>query len=172
MLSSRGKRIVTAIIFFVLSLIATIVGALMPLTLEEAQSLNQELEKVREEITVQYIFGNNFLICLMMFIPFLGPILGFYAMYNTGVYVAASSIALGFHPIIGFLSLLILPIFWLEFMAYSIALAESVWLIMKAMQGKLRNELPKLCILIAICAVILVAAAVIEIVLISAFQTT
>lgn len=169
MASSKGKRIIAIIIFFSLSLIATIAGVLKPLTSEEAQSLNKELEKVREDVTVQYIFGNNFLICLAMFVPFLGPIIGFFALYNTGIYVAASSISLGLHPIIGFLSLLILPIFWLEFLAYSIALAESVWLIMKATQGKLRSELPKTCILIAICALILVTAAIIEIILISAF---
>jgi len=168
-LSSKGKRIVTIIIFFLLSIIATIAGVLTPLTSEEAQSLNRELEKVRENVTVQYIFGNNFMMCLVRFIPFLGPILGLYALYNTGVYVAASSIATGFHPIIGFLSLLILPIFWLEFLAYSIAFAESVWLIMKTAQGKLKSELPKTCILIAICAGILITAAIIEIILISAF---
>ena len=167
--SSKGKRIITIIILFTFSLIATIAGILTPLSNEDAQSLNQELEQVRESVTVQYIFFNNFLICLAMFIPFFGPILGFYAFYNTGVYVAASSITLGAHPIIGFLSLLILPVFWLEFLAYSIALAESVWLVMKAIQGKLRSELPKTGILIAMCAVILITAAIVEMILISAF---
>jgi len=169
MFPSKIKRIITIIIFFTLSLVATIAGILTPLTSEEAQSLNQELENVREDVNVQYIFGNNFLICLAMFVPFFGPILGFFALYNTGIYVAASSITAGFHPIIGFFSLLILPVFWLEFLAYSIALAESVWLIMKAIHGKLRSELPKTCILITICALILVTAAIIEMILISAF---
>jgi hypothetical protein len=51
-------------------------SALTPLSREDANSLNNELEQVRQNVSVQSIFGNNLLICLVMFVPILGPIFG------------------------------------------------------------------------------------------------
>ncbi len=162
----RIKRILTIIIFFLLSIVITAVGVLTPLSFEEADSMSKEVEQLRQNISLQFIFGNNFMICLLMFVPIAGPIFGFYALYNTGVLIAADSIAHGLSPFTSFLLLFILPVAWLEFLAYSTAFAESVWLIWRVIHHNVRRELVNACILISICAVILLAAAIIEIALI------
>lgn len=160
------KRILTIIFFFLLSFIITIVGVVTPLSFEEADSLSKEVEQLRQNISLQFIFGNNFMICLLMFVPIAGPVFGFYALYNTGVLIAADSIAHGLSPLTSSLLLFIYPVVWLEFLAYSTAFAESVWLIWRIIHHRGRRELVNACILISICAVILLAAAIIEIALI------
>jgi len=166
---SRIKRIMAIIAFFVLSLIVTMAGVLTPLSFEEASSLSRELEETRQSINLQFIFGNNFMICMAMFVPIAGPVFGFYALYSTGVLIAADSIANGLSPLTSFLFLFILPVFWLEFLAYSAAMAESVWLTWRIIQHRGKSELVKTCIFVSICAVILFVAAIIEIALIAMF---
>jgi len=167
--TSKIKRILTILAFFLLSLIITIAGTFTSLSLGEANSINQELEKIRQNISVGLIFGNNLMICLIMFVPVVGPIFGGYALYNTGVAIAAESIVAGLSPAATFLSLFVFPFTWLEFIAYSTALAESFWLIWRIFHHKIKKELVNACILISICAVMLLAAAIIELVLIQYF---
>jgi uncharacterized membrane protein len=165
--SSRIRRILTILAFFLLSLIITIAGVFTSLSREEANDINSELEKIRQNINTQLIFGNNFMISLIMFVPIIGPIFGFYALYNTGVAIAAQSIGEGIHPLTVFLFLFIFPPTWLEFIAYSTAIAESFWLAWRIIKHKGKKEIVNACILISICAVMLLIAAIIEIALIT-----
>jgi hypothetical protein len=57
-------------------------------------------------------------------------------------------------------------VFWLEFAAYSIAMAESIWLTRRLLQLRW-NELKNTAIFIGICAAILIVGAVVETWLIS-----
>lgn len=164
----RIKRIITVVAFFFLAIIITIAGTLTPLSHEDASSINDELEQLRPKVSVQYIFGNNFMLCLAMFVPIAGPIFGSYVLYNTGVVIAAQSIANDLPPLITFFTLLIFPYAWLEFFAYSTAFAESFWLIRRIIQRRSRREIVNACILISLCAVLLLVAAIIEIALIEA----
>jgi hypothetical protein len=166
---TKMKRILTIATFFLLSIIITVAGAATPLNLEEANEMAQQLEGLRENINGQLIFGNNFMICLAMFVPVAGPIFGCYVLYSTGVVIAAESITQGLSPLVVFVFLFAFPFTWLEFMAYSVAFAESVWLTWRIIQHKGKKELVNTCILISICAVTLLAAAIIEMALISYF---
>jgi hypothetical protein len=166
---SRTKRILTILAFFLISILITIAGTFAPLSHGEANEINQELEKTRQNISVQLIFGNNFMICLIMFVPAVGPIFGGFALYNTGVAIAAESIVGGFPPLLAFISLFIFPFTWLEFLSYSTALAESFWLIGRIFNRKVKRELTNLCVLISICAVMLFLGAIIETALIMYF---
>ncbi|MEM3704227.1 MAG: stage II sporulation protein M [Candidatus Bathyarchaeia archaeon] len=163
--STRMKRILTIIVFFFISLILAIAGALTPISAEEANKRNEDLKQIRDLVSdagATFIFGNNFMLCLSFFIPILGLCLGCYVLYNTGLVIAAESIGLGVSPLLNFLLLLVFPFAWLEFLAYSAALAQSVWLTWCIIKRKGRKELVNTCIMIAICAVILLAAAFIE----------
>lgn len=153
-------------IVFLAAIMITIAGVLTPLSASEANELKQELDEMREKISLQFIFGNNLMICLIMFVPFAGPVFGGYVLYNTGVIIAAESIVEGAPPLIIFLSLFIFPFAWLEFIAYSTALAESFWLFWRLIHRQGKRELVNVSILISICAVILLAAAIIEMALI------
>lgn len=169
--SSRTKRILTIAVFFVISLIVTSAGALTPLSVQDANSINQEIEQLRQNISVQYVFGNNLMLCLPMFIPFAGPIFGLWVLYNTGVVIAAETIAASpqVSPLLTFFMLFMFPFTWMEFFSYSTGFAESVWLIRRGMQGLGKSEIKNAAILIAIIAVMLLLAAVIEVALILAF---
>ena len=172
--SLRRKRIYSMIAVFVFAMIITVIGSLVPVDAQEAKqisdNLNQTVTTLGDEgVLTQFIFGNNFIICLLMFIPVLGPILGFYALFNTGIAVNAIATAEGYPLALVFLSLVLTPVFWLEFAAYSIAISESVWLFRRILQGLSRGwrELKTAGFLVSICAVVLLVGAVVEVVLIS-----
>ncbi|MBM4400499.1 MAG: stage II sporulation protein M [Crenarchaeota archaeon] len=170
--SPRRKRILSAIAIFVIALIITIIGSLVPVDAQQANQINENLNQTvtsldEEGVLPQFIFGNNFIICLLMFIPVLGPLLGFYALFNTGIAVSAIATAEGYPLILVFLSLVLTPVFWLEFAAYSIAIGESIWLFRRITQGRGWRELKNACIFVSICAVLLLLGAVIEAALIS-----
>jgi hypothetical protein len=167
--SLRRKRIYSMIAVFVFAVIITVIGSLVPVDTQEANQINDELNQTvtslsDEGVLTQFIFGNNFFICLLMFIPVLGPLLGFYALFSTGMVVSAIATAEGYPLILVFFSLILTPVFWLEFAAYSIAISESIWLFRRILQGRSRGwrELKNACIFVSICAVLLLVGAVIE----------
>ena len=154
----------------------TVAGTLTPLSTEKAAEINQELNKTQELVRevdlfrgTTMIFGNNFVLCFIFFVPIFGIIFGFSVLYSTGVVIAAECISSEVPPLLGLFSLFIFPFTWLEFLAYSAALAQSVWLIYRTIQGAWKKELINTCIMVSICAVILLAAAAIEMVMIKAF---
>jgi hypothetical protein len=172
--SPRRKRIYSMIAVFVFAVIITVIGSLVPVDAQEANQINDELNQTvaslgEEGVLTQFIFGNNFLICLLMFIPVLGPLLGFYALFSTGMVVSAIATAEGYPLALVFLALVLTPVFWLEFAAYSIAIAESVWLFRRILQGRSRGwrELKTAGFLVSICAVVLLVGAVVEVALLS-----
>jgi uncharacterized membrane protein SpoIIM required for sporulation len=166
---TKIKRILTIAAFFLLSIIITVAGILTPLSHEEASKIEKELEGIQENVNVQLIFGNNLMICLAMFVPIAGPIFGSYVLHNTGIVIAAMSVTEGLPPILVFALLFVFPFTWLEFLAYSIAFAQSVWLTWRIIQRKGKKELVNMCILISICAVMLLVAAIVEMAIISYF---
>jgi uncharacterized membrane protein SpoIIM required for sporulation len=174
-LQPKIKRILTIIIFLLLSLTVTVAGVLTPLSTEEQETLNRELDQIQEGIkemdllhSTMAIFTNNFLICLIMFVPIVGQFFGLYVLYNTGLVIAAVSLHRGYHPLPAFLSVFILPFGWMEFVSYSIALSESSWLLWSIVHRRGRKELMYLAIMIGVCGLILLGAAFIEAALIAA----
>ncbi|MEM2737819.1 MAG: stage II sporulation protein M [Candidatus Bathyarchaeia archaeon] len=173
---TKVKRILTVLIFFLVSIAVTVAGVSTPLTEREASEINEELGEMQDYLSTAdlfrgatLIFGNNFVLCLSFFVPFIGPIFGVYVLYSTGVVIAAQSICNGVDPRLAFLLLFLFPFTWLEFLAYSAAFTESVWLGWRIIRHNWRREIINACIMISICAVILLVAAFIEIALIKAF---
>jgi stage II sporulation SpoM-like protein len=169
--SSKRKRIYSIIIIFILAFIVTVIGSYIPISHQDAQTISNSLNSTLNthksfSSRTEYIFVNNFSICLVMFIPFIGPIIGFIILGNTGVALGAISSIQGYPVWIELLSLVLTPIFWLEFAAYSTAIAEGIWLSRRLMQQRW-IELKNTAILIGICAGILIVSAVIEVWLIS-----
>jgi hypothetical protein len=153
-------------VIFIISVILTTAGSLLPINAKDAQklsaNLNQTVSQNRASGTLpQYIFINNFGISLRMFIPILGPVIGFVILTNTGYALGAIAQVQGVSPLMAISSLVLTPVFWLEFTAYSIAIAESVWLIRRLVQQKW-GELKVTLILIGACAGLLAIGAVVE----------
>jgi len=169
--STRRKRLYTAILVLVIAIIITVVGSFVPISHSDAvtisNQLNQTVNAHKSNGTLtQYIFLNNFWLCLLMFLPFAGPIIGMAILFNTGYALGAIASVQGYPVIIALLAEFLTPIFWLEFIAYSTAMTASIWLTRRLLQGRWR-ELKNTAIQIGICALILIISAAIEAWLIS-----
>jgi uncharacterized membrane protein SpoIIM required for sporulation len=171
--SPRRKRILAAIVVLIVAIIVTVLGSFTPINAQDAKQISDDLNKTTTTLgdqgaLTQYIFGNNLLICLVMFIPIIGPILGMYIMYNTGAVIGAIAANSGVSPALALIALFITPVAWIEFAAYSTAMAESSWLFRRLLQGRGFRELRKnTTMFIAICSVLLAVGAIVETALIS-----
>ncbi len=165
--SPRNKRLITIIVVFIASAVAMGLSTLTPMSQQDAEStfnqLNQTVTTLKDNGGIlQFIFGNNLMITVMMFIPFIGPLIGFYVFYNTGAVIGAQSVHYGLHPLIGFASLWLTPIAWLEIAAYSTAMAASLWLSWRLMHNGAKHELVNTSKFLSICTLILLLGAIIE----------
>lgn len=165
--SSKRKRIYSAIIFLIIAIFITSSGLLVPLNQEEAELINNNLNETLSSLNpesgmVQFIFGNNFMICILMFIPVVGPLFGFFVLFNTGVVINAISIAQGYPSVIVIIALFLTPVAWIEYTAYSTALSESLWLFKRILKKRGRKEFRIACIFIAFCAILLLIGAIVE----------
>jgi len=173
--SSKRKRILSAIAISLLALLVTALGMLVPTSQQEAELINNNLNQTVSSLTqgggmVQFIFGNNFMICLLMFIPIIGPLLGFFALFNTGTVINAIAIAEGYPSALVFIALFLTPVAWIEYAAYSTAISESIWLFRRFLQKQTWRELRITSIFISICGVLLLIGAIVEAVIIFAGQ--
>lgn len=165
--STRRKRIYSVIFVFVVAWILLAIGSSIPISSQNAHQivnqLNQSVTQNKASGTVpQYIFLTNFRGCLEMFIPIYGTIVGLISFVYNGYILGAESLVLYGIPGPLYVALFVFsPIFWIEFTAYSIALAESIWLLRRLLQ-KRYWELKNTAILIGICAALLVIGAIVE----------
>jgi hypothetical protein len=148
------------------AIIALLIGGSVNLSygsaVSQSNSINQTLNQAIASNTLpQQIFFNNFKICLLMFLPLVGAGFGLFTMYSTGVGLKAITTVQGYSVYTGIVNLMMNPIFWLEFAAYSIAMAESIWILRRLIQGR-TGEVKWLIISIGICALLLTAGAFIE----------
>lgn len=173
--SSRFKRFITILLCFVFCIVVTIAGTITPLSAQQAKSYNQDIDQLRAsaenttlwEGALSIIFENNFLICLRMFIPIYGQVLGSYALYNTGLAFNAESTdttvnTMHWPATSIFLTNFIAPHQLLEYIAYATAFAASIWLFWSIIRGGGKREIKRTGMFILICAGLLLLAAFIE----------
>jgi len=175
--SLKRKRIYSIIFMLVLAIAATLLGTLVPLSAQDAKQINDSLNQTVTTNTangtlVPSIFLNNFGLCLAMFIPLAGAVFGLFIMFNTGIALgaelrvqnatAASAAVPNISPTTAIIGLLFIGLtFLLEYVSYSIGIAESVWLYRRLTQRRWR-ELKNTGILIGIVAALLITGAVVE----------
>ncbi len=161
---SMQTRIIVTAIFLIVALTVTTVGVLIfKIDVSDAQELSEEVQKDFDRFNdVRFIFGNNLLHTLIMFVPIIGPVWGSFVLFNTGNIIAAFAIADGFPPILYFLVYFLVPIFWLEFGVYSTAMAQSAIWLLQLLRRRGKKEAVRTCILVTVCASILLLSAIIE----------
>ena len=169
--SSKRKRIYSTIIILVIGLFLLFIGSLVQISPQDAKqltnSLNQTLPSHQFSVTnVDILFSHNLYICLIEFVPVIGPIWGFLSFFVTGIGINAIASVQGVPPLLVLLIIAIFPHTWLEFASYSIAITESIWLFRRLLQGRWR-ELKNTAILIGLCAILLLIGAIVETWLIS-----
>lgn len=159
----RSLRIRLTALFLAVSLIATLIGTMAPVATSEAEETYGEFEEALKHIsTTPYIFGNNFMHCLIMFAPAAGPAYGLFIMYATGVTLKMFAVAKGADVFTAFLGIFLFPFAWMEYAAYALAMSQSVWLLRNLLKRRARQELVRTCVWITVCAIILLSAAVME----------
>jgi hypothetical protein len=162
----KRKRLYSLIFIFILSVVVTFAGTLVPLSEENANAIysqvNQTLAENRDIPSLTgVIFANNFLLCLVMFIPVFGTVFGFFVLFSTGTAIGAISMIQGMPASITIILLMITPIFWIEFVSYSLGMTESIWLFRRLIQKRWR-ELKWTAIAIGTVAGLLAIGAVVE----------
>ncbi|MEM1606572.1 MAG: hypothetical protein QXT30_01020 [Candidatus Bathyarchaeia archaeon] len=144
---------------------ATIFGALTEIDLKEASDMRREMDALEGAIKVagvQVIFGNNFMHTMAMFIPIVGPGWGFFVLYNTGRFFAATATLMRINPLILLLLTFLHPFAWMEYVSYALAISESFILAYSIAKRGFKSELKTMSIMLTICSVILLLAAIIE----------
>lgn len=164
--STKRKRLYSLLFIFVMSVVVTYAGTLVPLSTEDATTIynqvNQTLTENNDFASLTgAIFVNNFSLCLIMFIPVAGAVFGFFTLFSTGTAIGAISMVQGFPAILQLILLMITPIFWLEFVSYSVGMTESIWLFRRLTQRRWR-ELKWTAIAIGVTAGLLAIGAVVE----------
>jgi hypothetical protein len=175
--SSKRKRIYTIAFMFLIAVSLTLLGSLVPLSPQYAKEINDSINQTRNQglengNLIPTIFLNNFGLCLLMFIPIAGAAIGLFIMFNTGLAFsatiqvqsanAASTTLPNISPITAIIALLVFGlVFALEYISYSIGIAESIWLYRRLRQRKWR-ELKNAAILIGIVAALLIVGSIVE----------
>jgi hypothetical protein len=163
------RRGIWIIAFFAAAVVIMAIGAMVPISHTDAEPIYNEFENELKYIaTVPGIFGNNFFHSLIMFTPFVGPLYGGFVFFNTGTILEIIAIVQNTNTGLLFVTLFLFPHTWLEFFAYSLAMSQSVFLSMAIVRGRFRQELVRTCVIMAVCALILLLAALAEVIIISA----
>ncbi|MCL5876929.1 MAG: hypothetical protein M1540_03855 [Candidatus Bathyarchaeota archaeon] len=177
--SPKRKRIYAIIVVFIMSVLATMIGMLVPVSPEEAQIisdyLNQTVTQGQAGGTLSTdIFLNNFPLCLLMFVPLAGFAMGMFILFSTGqafravfeIQAASGAATASSAEITATTAILTLilvgVVFLLEYVSYSIAMAESIWLFRRITQKRWKGELKYLAIFIGVVALLLIIGAVAE----------
>ena len=175
--SPKRKRIYSIIFMLALCITATILGTLVQLSAQDAKQLSDSTNGIiTDNPTYPSLVGaillNNFKICLVMFIPIFGAAFGLFVLFSTGVGIraildtqsasSASTAISTISPTTAILALVFVGLtFVLEYVSYSIGIAESIWLYRRLTQRRWR-ELKNTGILIGIVAALLITGALVE----------
>lgn len=165
-------RVLLALICTIILYIIFAIGSMTPVDIKSARQMVENFRELVAGVDSAFdIFLNNFAISLLMLIPVLGPIIGAWIVYNTGLIISSFASIEGINVIL-FLILPILTIYGiLEFIGYGTMMSEGILLIYAISKKGLRHELKILPIIIVISAGVLGLAAAIEFSLLTITQS-
>jgi len=170
---TKRERLLWFFIIFEFLVIATMIGAGQPVPASQATGLVKSLNasipySSGKEAIALSIFKNNYYLALLMDIPLAGPVMATYVSFNTGYMMSAQAIvysnqtSVAFTGTDRFLSLMVLPIFWLEFVCYTAAVLESLYLLVSLFTKRFTKELFTAIIVIVGITIILFISAQLE----------
>ncbi|MEM3197141.1 MAG: hypothetical protein QXH39_06055 [Conexivisphaerales archaeon] len=169
----KRDRLLWFFIIFEFLVIVTMIGAGQPVQASSASSLVNGLNasipySSGTEAIALSIFKNNYTLALFMAIPIAGPVLATYTSFNTGYVMSAQAIVysqqnqIAYSGIDRFLGIMVTPVFWLEFICYSAAVLESIYLVQSLFTGNFRKEFTRAIVVIIGITVVLFLSAQIE----------
>ena len=164
--SAQISRRSAVAIIFIIQILTTLVGANSQIDASEARDIVKSQEEMVPYVGLSGIFGNNFMHALITFTPVFGPVWAGYVLFSTGRIFAAFGSVKGINPNLLLGITLLLPHAWLEYLAYALAVSQSIWLILMARQHQFRAEVKNLYKMVTVCALLLLLAAFIETIII------
>jgi len=151
------------LIVFLLLVGFTALGSATTVDKSEANRILEDVKKtVPESPSIIDIFSNNIRVALLMLVPGLGLILAPYVLYNTGLVFSAAGVANEGSGVILFLTTVLLPFFWLEFVAYAASITQNLYMIWAIKSKILRSEIRNLAYTIIVIVALLLLGAWIE----------
>ena len=97
-------------------------------SVEEANETLNQINQERQNITVTSIFLNNYLLTLIVFVPFIGIFWEFLLQFNTGYVLGNVAKAYNLNQFIFLSEVLSSPVGLIEYASYFLVLAESLCL--------------------------------------------
>ncbi len=165
------KRLIMTMIVTTALYGVLILGSQAALNPSEAKQLSEQLEELARGIDSPYfIFINNFSLSLLMALPFAGPLIASWIIYETGRYFAAAAIMTETNSVF----LVLLPIFLiyglLEFIGYGGMVTGSIIMSYKILKRQARVEIKYYLLTLLLFSAVILAAAFIEYYIITAVQ--
>jgi NADH:ubiquinone oxidoreductase subunit 6 (subunit J) len=165
------KRLIMTLIVSVALYGVLILGSQASLSPSEAEQLSEQLEELAKRVDSPYfIFINNFGLSLLMALPFAGPLIAGWIIYETGRYFAAMAMLTDSNPAL----LVVLPIFLvyglLEFIGYGGMVTGSIIMSYKILKKQARVEIKYYLLTLLLFSLVILAAAFIEYYIIVAVQ--
>lgn len=154
---------------FVLEVVLFAVFTTLPVSPSDANSLLNSTQGMLNRIGQESfamktldIFANNVRIAAVEFVPGVGWYLFYLATSATSQILSALSVSTGIPSSFILLTLFISPHAWVELLAYAIAVAESVLLVVALTRRTVRAELSRAAASLILAALMLVFAAFLE----------
>jgi uncharacterized membrane protein SpoIIM required for sporulation len=172
------KRLRIILVLFLLELLALVIVPNTPFIPGEeqfyaqtAKQLSTTLQALSAFGQVKVIFENNLQAGLILIIPVFGTISFGYAIYSSSRLMEAQALTLGIPSSTMVLNVLATPSTWIELSAYAVAAANGLYLlygIVMTLQRRdaqvIIGELRQLAVTIALIFILLIVAAVFEVV--------
>jgi len=141
-LLTKTYLLVLLLVFLVLAMMTYAVAeqAYLTTTPKAASQTQQHINTVRQTITPQSIFLNNFLVSIPAIIPVAGPILFGRVWINTGQTIGQLAYSYGVSPLLYVIGVYV-PVGIIESMAYSVIITESLFLTLALGKGTIKERL-------------------------------
>jgi len=160
------KPVMTRIALFAVCLGLFMAGLLFGnSTTMDRETATEVLEPLKNfNPTIENIAYNNIFNVMLISTPGIGVLLLTYAGYNAGLIIAAIHIeAFGFNSLSNLIPLFQNPVFWLEATSFCLAASQGVMFILGGLTKRWREEGRNMLITMAICALVLLIAAYLEV---------
>lgn len=114
--------------------------AYLTATPKVASQTQQQVNAIRQSVTPQSIFLNNFLVSIPAIVPIAGPILFVRVWFNTGQTIGYLAYSYGESPLSYVIGVYV-PVGIIESSAYSVIIAESIFLTIALSKGTIKERL-------------------------------
>ncbi|MCS7146060.1 MAG: hypothetical protein RMJ28_00495 [Nitrososphaerota archaeon] len=165
------KRLMATLITSAVLYGILILGSQAQLTQAEAEQLSKQLEQLAASVdSPLFIFINNFSLSLLMALPFAGPFVAGWIVYETGKYFSAMAIVWEVNVNLLVLLPIVLVYGVLEFIGYGGMVLSGIIMSYKILKRESRAEIKYYLLTLLLFSAVILVAALIEYYIIAVAQ--